>query len=162
MLSSGDQVHVGNLPVSVHVYSGHAQAVPGTASLGPVGQPQVTPFSPAQVPGVATQSCAHAMIAKLHIHPIHEAFGMQVLEASAVGCPSIIVQGSGSAELYQHRISGLHPKGDPDSFACEIDWAFDEQDRLKQLSMEAYKVALNHSWANHSHNLINICKKVLT
>ena len=99
--------------------------------------------------------------AKLHIHPIHEAFGMQVLEASAVGCPSIIVRGSGSAELYQHRISGLHPEGSHESFACEIDWAFDDHDRLKQLSIEAYKVALNYSWANHSHNLLQICKNSL-
>lgn len=99
--------------------------------------------------------------ASLHIHPIHEAFGMQVLEASAVGCPSIIVSGSGSAELYEHRISGLHPDGSIESFASEIDWAFEDHDRLKSLSNEAYKVAVNHSWANHSLNLLNICKTVL-
>lgn len=96
--------------------------------------------------------------AKLHMHPIHEAFGMQVLEASAVGCPSIIVQGSGAAELYEHRVSGLHPMDNIESFAAEIDWAFADDGRLRELSYAAYKVAIKHSWVNHSKKLVKICK----
>ena len=101
------------------------------------------------------------LTAKLHIHPIHEAFGMQVLEASAVGCPSVIVRGSGSAELYEHRISGLHPDGSIESFAHEIDWAFAEDRRITELSNAAYKVAIMNSWDNHSKHLINICKSAI-
>ena len=38
---------------------------------------------------------AWASRARVHLHPIHEAFGMQSLEVSACGCPSVVPAGSG-------------------------------------------------------------------
>ena len=96
------------------------------------------------------------LTAKLHIHPIHEAFGMQVLEASSVGCPSIIVRGSGSAELYRHRVSGLHPADDISEFAQEIDWAFSNIDRLSDMGHAAYEVAKMNTWEEHSRKILRI------
>ena len=95
--------------------------------------------------------------AKVHLHAIHEAFGMQSLEVSACGCPSIIPRGSGVCELFLDGVSGYHPEvGDIDQMARYCDRLLDDFDFFNSMSLEAYKSAKQYSWAAHAKKIKEI------
>lgn len=94
-----------------------------------------------------TDLCSKAMV---HVHPVHEAFGMQTLEAAACGCPGIIPKGSGVADLFEHGISGFHPaSGDIEAMAGYINDIFNDPKRAEKMSLAAWEVAKQYTWANH-------------
>ena len=101
--------------------------------------------------------CSEAMV---HIHPIHEAFGMQSLEAAACGCPIIIPKGSGVADLFEEGIHGYFPEpGNFKQLIESVNKIFSDIDKTKSMSMNAWERAKNYTWENYAKNLLEICKK---
>lgn len=104
----------------------------------------------------------HCSKARVHLHPIHEAFGMQTLEASACGCPSIVPFGSGVCEIFEDKISGFHPE--PKNFelmAHYCDFLLDNDQEWKRMSNAAYKAAKKHDWSAHAKQIISIVRQAL-
>jgi glycosyltransferase involved in cell wall biosynthesis len=101
--------------------------------------------------------CSKAMV---HVHLVHEAFGMQTLEAAACGCPGLIPAGSGVAELFKHEVSGFHPPaGDLESAARCLQKLFDDPQRAQAMSRAAWEVAQSHDWGAHAKALKTILEK---
>jgi glycosyltransferase involved in cell wall biosynthesis len=98
--------------------------------------------------------------AYLHLHLIHEAFGMQVLEAAANGCPSMIPYNSGSAELFKNNISGLHPKNtSTENFVKEIDFFFNNPKLANKISYNCWRISKEYTWDNYARNLEELAKR---
>jgi len=92
--------------------------------------------------------------ATVHIHPVHEAFGMQTLEAAACGCPGIIPAGSGVADLFEHGISGFHPiPGDVDAMVQYANALFNDPVLAEKMSRAAWQTARRYSWDHHAKRL---------
>lgn len=101
--------------------------------------------------------------AKVHLHAIHEAFGMQSLEVSACGCPSIIPRGSGVCELFLDGVSGYHPEaGDVDRMAKYCDRLLDDFNFFCNMSLEAYNSARHYSWAAHAKRIKEIAELTIS
>jgi glycosyltransferase involved in cell wall biosynthesis len=97
--------------------------------------------------------------AKVHLHVIHEAFGMQSLEVSACGCPSIIINGSGVTELFQDGVSGYHPDlGDLGRMAQCCDRLLNDFDHFSAMSNNAYKSAKQYDWKSHAMRIKEIAE----
>ena len=104
----------------------------------------------------------HCNTSRVHLHPIHEAFGMQSLEASACGCPSIVPKGSGVCELFEHGISGYHPEPmDIVSMAEYCDLLIGDDNLWQKVSMSAYQAAKKHDWPAHARRIIDIVTSTL-
>lgn len=98
--------------------------------------------------------------ATVHVHPVHEAFGMQTLEAAGCGCPGIIPAGSGVAELFEHGVSGFHPPiGDREAMIGHINKLLNNPDLAKKMGEAAYRVAKNYTWENYAKTLKGILAK---
>lgn len=98
----------------------------------------------------------------LHIHPNEEAFGMQTLEAAACGCPIIIPQGSGVADLFEHGRHGYFPKeGHITEFVKFTDMIFSDLKRMEQMSYDAWNIAKKYTWQHYAEQLEVIVKKYL-
>lgn len=98
--------------------------------------------------------------ASLHIHPIHEAFGMQTLEAAGYGCPGLMIRGSGVSELFEDNISGLLIKNnDLDGAVRKINFFFSNAEYAQKLGHNAWLVAKNFSWNHHAKNIEKIIIK---
>ena len=101
--------------------------------------------------------CSEAYV---HVHPVHEAFGMQSLEAAACGCPIIIPAGSGVTELFEHGKSGLFPENPTiDEFVKHLDFLFANMDKAAQMGREAWLAARNYTWEKHAERLLEIAEK---
>ena len=88
--------------------------------------------------------CSEAMV---HVHPVHEAFGMQTLEAAGCGCPGIIPVGSGVANLFEHGISGFHPQpGDLEGIVNCINKISNDSELAQKMGLAAWEVAKNYTW----------------
>lgn len=100
--------------------------------------------------------------ARVLIHPIFEAFGMFGLEAASCGCPIIIPQGSGVTDLFTHGVHGFFPaEGDVEKYAEYIDKLLDDERLAWKMGYEAWKVAKNNTWENHTKRLIKILESTL-
>lgn len=101
--------------------------------------------------------CSKAM---LHVHPIHEAFGMQTLEAAGCGCPGVIPAGSGAAELFEDGVSGFHPPaGDLAALAACVNRVFDEPDLARKMSVAAWTAARGHTWLEYARTVKGFAEK---
>jgi glycosyltransferase involved in cell wall biosynthesis len=99
--------------------------------------------------------CSRAMV---HVHPCHEAFGMQVLEAAGCGCPSIIPSGSGVCELFEDGVSGWHPS-DYWGIVNRLDLLFANPQGACQMGRAAHAVAKNRTWENYALDLADIVER---
>jgi len=98
----------------------------------------------------------------VHVHPVHEAFGMQSLEAAACGCPIIIPKGSGVTDLFEHGIHGYFPNPeDRNEMVKYINQIFEDREKTKEMSREAWQRAKNYTWENHAKKLSQICNKYI-
>lgn len=101
--------------------------------------------------------CSRAMV---HVHPVHEAFGMQTMEAAGCGCPGIIPAGSGVADLFVHGVSGFHPPiGDLDAMVECINKIFSDPVSAEKMSLAAWEVAKEHTWLDYAKTLKSIVEK---
>lgn len=101
--------------------------------------------------------CSQAMV---HVHPVHEAFGMQTLEAAGCGCPGIIPAGSGVADLFEHGISGFHPPiGNFQAMVDYINKIFNDRTLAEKMSLAAWEVAKKHTWLDYAKALKTIVEK---
>jgi glycosyltransferase involved in cell wall biosynthesis len=101
--------------------------------------------------------CSRALV---HVHANKEAFGMQSLEAAACGCPIVIPEGSGVTDLFRNGDHGYFPKeGDVDDFSECIDKLVSDPVKATKMGREAWKIARNYTWMNHSERLARIIEK---
>lgn len=101
--------------------------------------------------------CEKAMV---HVHPVHEAFGMQTLEAAGCGCPSIIPEGSGVTDLFEHGVSGFHPPVDDfNAIVNCINLIFNDKLLAERISLAAWEVAKKHTWIDYANSLRHIVEK---
>gem|GEM_PF-3595538 len=101
--------------------------------------------------------CSRAMV---HVHAVHEAFGMQTLEAAGCGCPGIIPAGSGVAELFEDGRSGLHPPpGDFGALVEATNRIFADATFARRMGEAAWAVARRHTWDNYAETLRNIVER---
>ena len=102
--------------------------------------------------------CSRSMV---HIHPVHEAFGMQTLEAAACGCPIIIPAGSGVADnLFQHGVHGYFPE--PGNIAELVEYTeaiFNDRGKTADMGKKAWEVAKQYSWEGYASGLARIASK---
>jgi glycosyltransferase involved in cell wall biosynthesis len=107
--------------------------------LGPLNEEQIMDL------------CSRAMV---HVHPVHEAFGMQTLEAAACGCPGVIPAGSGAAELFRDGVSGFHPPdGDIDAVVRVLDRVFADPSYAENTGRAAWEAARSHTWLDHARSI---------
>jgi glycosyltransferase involved in cell wall biosynthesis len=103
--------------------------------------------------------CSSSMV---HVHPVHEAFGMQTLEAAGCGCPGIIPAGSGVAELFKDGVSGFHPPaGDLVALVRCVNRIFDEPAMAERMSRAAWEIAQTHTWLDYARTMKQIVEKYL-
>ncbi len=100
--------------------------------------------------------------AYVHVHPVHEAFGMQTLEAAGCGCPGVIPAGSGAAELFENGVSGFHPPiGDKEAMIGCIRQLFESPKLAESMGHKAFQVAQRYTWGNYAKTLVRIAEKYL-
>ena len=105
---------------------------------------------------------AWASRSRVHLHPIHEAFGMQSLEVSACGCPSVVPAGSGVCELFEHGVSGYHPEaGDIEAMADCCDKLLESDEHWRDVSHNCFVAARKHDWAAHAERIVEIAKDAI-
>lgn len=98
----------------------------------------------------------------VHVHTVHEAFGMQSLEAAACGCPIIIPDGSGVTDLFKHGEHGYFPKANNfEELIKYIGKIFSDEERTKEMSRKIWQVAKQYSWENYAKKLSQICNKYI-
>ncbi len=98
--------------------------------------------------------------AMVHVHPVHEAFGMQTLEAAGCGCVGVIPAGSGVADIFEHGVSGFHPPPDDlNAMVACINKLFNDPVLTESMSLAAWEVARNHTWLDYAKTLKNIVEK---
>ncbi len=103
--------------------------------------------------------CSKAMV---HLHPIHESFGLTTLEAAACGCPGIIPSGSGVAELFEDGVSGFHPTvGDVGAMAKCVDRIMEDLSFAERMGRAAWEVAKNYTWLDYARRLKQIVEKYI-
>lgn len=103
--------------------------------------------------------CSQAMV---NIHPIHEAFGLQTLEAASCGCPVIIPKGSGVAELFQHGVHGYFPEeNNTGELVKYTNIIFSDLGKAKQMGMEAWRVARKCTWFDYAEGLEKIVRRYM-
>ncbi len=101
--------------------------------------------------------CSTAM---LHIHPVHEGFGMQTLEAASCGCPVMIPEGSGVADLFEHGVHGYFPKeSNANEFIKYAKMIFDDLGRSSSMGKRAWEVAKKYSWHSYAQRLKDILER---
>ncbi len=104
-----------------------------------------------------TALCSRAM---LHVHPIHEAFGMQTLEAAGCGCPGVIPAGSGVAELFEDGVSGFHPPpGDRGALVDCANRFFRDAALARRMSESCWRVARDRTWKRYALDLKAIAER---
>jgi len=99
--------------------------------------------------------------AKLLIHPCREAFGMTILEAAALGCPSIFTSNSGVAELFPAELIKTLPKEGVITDYIEAINTIENlsSEEYKDLVKAYYRVAEANSWEMHCKKLIEVLNK---
>jgi glycosyltransferase involved in cell wall biosynthesis len=98
----------------------------------------------------------------LHLHLIHEAFGMQCLEAAANGCPSMIPEGSGVCELFENKKSGIFIKKiESTAFISQINYFFNNREYAEKMSVACWKASKKNTWKNYAENLKKIALEAL-
>jgi glycosyltransferase involved in cell wall biosynthesis len=105
--------------------------------------------------------------AKVHLHPNEEAFGMQSLEAAGCGCPIIIPEGSGVAELFEHGKQGFFPpkdgiaqfRGDMGEFARYADLILEDPGIGSRMSQAAWESARRYTWRRHAEQIEALARK---
>ena len=101
--------------------------------------------------------CSEAMV---HVHPVHEAFGMQSLEAAACGCPIIIPKGSGVTDLFEDGIQGYFPeRGNFKELLNSINKIFSDKEKTESMSQKAWERAKNYTWEGYAMKLEKICRR---
>jgi glycosyltransferase involved in cell wall biosynthesis len=101
--------------------------------------------------------CSRVM---LHIHLNEESFGMQTLEAAGCGCPIMIPRGSGVTDLFEHGVHGYFPeKGDISEFIKYIEIIFNDLDKTKRMSYNAWNTAKKYTWRYYAETIERIAKK---
>lgn len=93
----------------------------------------------------------------LHLHLIHEAFGMQSLEAAACGCPTMIPEGSGVCELFKNKQSAIFIKKiRVDTFVKEINYFFYNKKYAEKISLLSWEASKKNTWKDYANNLKKI------
>lgn len=95
--------------------------------------------------------------ARVLAHPEEEVFGFVAHEAAGHGCPFVMPRSSGNAELYSHGVHGYFTElYDPDNYAVYLDKLISDESAAWKMGFEAWKVASQYDWANHSSRLKEI------
>jgi glycosyltransferase involved in cell wall biosynthesis len=97
--------------------------------------------------------CSKAMV---HVHLVHEAFGMSSLEAAACGCPIIIPYGSGVTDLFKDGVHGYFPK---DNIIRYLKQILDDPKKAEQMGKRALNIAKKYDWDAYAKTLERIVKK---
>ncbi len=98
--------------------------------------------------------------ARVLIHPIIEAFGLFGLEAAACGCPIIVPEGSGVAELFENGRGGYFPKeGNLAGFARCLDQLLSDERKAWEMGRGAWEVAKKNTWEIHTKHLLEVLEK---
>ncbi len=93
------------------------------------------------------------------IHPLTESFGMIGLEAAAHGAPIIIPRGSGVTDLFKHGVHGYFPaEGDVAGYVEHIERLLFNERLAWKMGYEAWSVAKQYTWENHTNELIKILR----
>lgn len=112
----------------------------------------------------------HYGIADLCVFPsLYEPFGIEALEAAAIGKPSVVgARGvSGLREIVENqdapRPTGIHINGwDPKDIAWGVDMALDDPERLKQWGRNARERCTNDfTWRKAAERTLEIYQEVL-
>lgn len=99
----------------------------------------------------------------VHVHPVHEAFGMQSLEAAACGCPIIIPKGSGAADLFENWVQGYFPeRGNSKELLNCINKIFNDKVKTEQIGREAWLRAKSYTWEGYAKKLAEICRRYVS
>ena len=107
--------------------------------------------------GMIIKLCSKAMV---HVHPVHEAFGMQSLEAAACGCPIIIPKGSGVTDLFEDGIHGYFPDSSKEMPEA-INKIFSDPEAAEKMSWSAWERARNYTWEGYAKKLAKICGRYI-
>lgn len=98
--------------------------------------------------------------ARAWLHPIEESsVSMPALEAAGHGCPIIMPK---STPLFEHEHQGFFPaEGNLDEYAQYVDRLSSDERLAWKMGHEAWKVAKNYTWENHSKRLEEILLNTL-
>jgi len=100
--------------------------------------------------------------AMVHVHPVHEAFGMQSLEAAACGCPIVIPKGSGVTDLFEDGVQGYFPeRGNFEELLNCINKIFSDKEKTESMSRKAWKRAKDYTWEGYAKRLEQICRRYI-
>jgi glycosyltransferase involved in cell wall biosynthesis len=93
--------------------------------------------------------------ARAWLHPIEESsVSMPALEAAGHGCPIIMPK---STPLFEHGHQGFFPEeGNLDEYAQYVDRLSGDERLAWKMGHEAWKVAMEYTWENHSKRLQEI------
>jgi glycosyltransferase involved in cell wall biosynthesis len=96
----------------------------------------------------------------VHIHPVHEAFGMQTLEAAGCGCPVIIPGGSGVTDLFVHGVHGFFPRtGDLDELCNYVNELFCDPSAAAHMGVRAWQRAKQYTWRYYAEQYSGILRR---
>lgn len=101
----------------------------------------------------------------LNIHPaLYEAYGMTIVEAAAMGCPSVVhCQGIGATQLLQPRKEAVFSIDltDEDKVVEEISRILSDQSLLSNVAHRAYEFATSWTEAEHGQALLRYVEEAV-
>lgn len=122
---------------------------PGIRFLGHVAHEQLKEF----------MSCSHVLL----MPSIEDGFGMVVAEAMACGCPSIVSEHAGAADIVKDGENGfIVPIHDPESIAQRLETLAQNPDLRRTMSEACLKTIRNlNGWESYGEQMIEVYRQAL-
>lgn len=100
--------------------------------------------------------------ARALIHPNEEVFGFVPHEAASCGCPILMPKTSGNTEIYKHGKHGFFTDGwNVREFTTYLTALVDDERLAWKMGHDAWEVAKQYTWKDHTINLEKVIKKYI-
>lgn len=97
--------------------------------------------------------------ALLFVFPsIYEGFGLPVMEAASIGCPTVACQGTAIREYTDGVVDFINMK-DPNEIYEYMRYAIKNSDKIKLTSMESREIMKKYSWKNCAMQTLDVIEE---
>ncbi|MBP3769957.1 MAG: glycosyltransferase family 4 protein [Lachnospira sp.] len=90
-----------------------------------------------------------------------DSFSLACLEAAAVGLPLIVSENTGMIDNVKDGIEGfIIPIQNSDEIEQKMQWYIEHPHKIKDMGINARKMAMNYSWDKYKRNIVDIIQHI--